>query len=90
MPVKKKYRKICHHCGVNFKGGKNKKYCCNSCKQLKYLEGNRYGYVKALKDILEVELGYLKGGELKKVVEVCGYVVRKVVVNNRNKDINVK
>jgi hypothetical protein len=73
----KRYRKVCNYCGGKFTGRKSRRYCSDSCRQLNYLEGKRYGYMKALSAMLEVELSYLKGREVEKVVEVCCYVVRK-------------
>ena len=79
MAYKKKLRHLCHYCQVKYKGRKGQKYCSGNCRQLAYLSGKRYGYMAALKDMLEVELSYLKGKELDAVVRVCSYVVRKVL-----------
>jgi hypothetical protein len=78
----KRYRKVCNYCGGKFTGRRSMRYCSDSCRQLNYLEGKRYGYMKALGEMLTVELSYLKSWEVKKVVEVVGYVVKKYKKNS--------
>lgn len=80
MAYKRKLRHVCHQCQVKYKARKGQKYCSGNCRQLAYLSGKRYGYMKALKDMLQLELSYLKGKELEQVVRVVGYVVGKYVV----------
>ena len=83
---KKTYRKTCNrrHCRKKYKGTKQQKYCCASCRVLECQARNTVKYYPTLKKILTLELSYLITEDITKVVECCLWSIQRWKKNKKD------
>ena len=84
-PVKN-YRKTCNRkpCRKKYKGTKQQKYCCASCRVMDCQEKNKVRYYPHLKRILALELSYLVTEDITKIVDCCLYCVQRWKKNKKD------
>ena len=80
------YRKTCNRkpCRKKYKGTKQQKYCCASCRVMDCQEKNKVRYYPTLKKILALELSYLVTEDITKIVDCCLYCVQRWKKNKKD------